>query len=193
MKTPDDTTIQQYLKAVERETSGLPPVRRQEPLADLAEHIDVALAERPLEVPPHDPVRTRRPPHHRRHRAQRDGHGPPPHAAWTGHSGAPAGRLHPGPGPGPAEPSPRAGRRRPAHHRTCAAVPAVLVGGMTRHKAVGTLAVHLVPYGLIKLIQATLPWTSTAMLVTNTVIALLYLGGCAWLWHTRHRTDLVMR
>ncbi|WP_411128166.1 HAAS signaling domain-containing protein [Streptomyces sp. x-19] len=39
--------IRGYLSAVERETSALPADRRQELLADLAEHIEVTRAERP--------------------------------------------------------------------------------------------------------------------------------------------------
>ncbi|MFJ3697737.1 HAAS signaling domain-containing protein [Streptomyces sp. NPDC090052] len=46
MKT-DDTLVQDYIAAVERETSTLPPAARQELIADLNEHIQVALAERP--------------------------------------------------------------------------------------------------------------------------------------------------
>ncbi|RPK48800.1 hypothetical protein EES39_08965 [Streptomyces sp. ADI92-24] len=46
MKT-DETLVQDYLAAVERETSTLPPEARQELIADLGEHIEVALAERP--------------------------------------------------------------------------------------------------------------------------------------------------
>ncbi|MDJ1137177.1 DUF1700 domain-containing protein [Streptomyces iconiensis] len=46
MKTAENEAVQQYLTAVERETSGLPADRRQELLADLAEHIEVTLAER---------------------------------------------------------------------------------------------------------------------------------------------------
>ncbi|MGY1503510.1 HAAS signaling domain-containing protein [Streptomyces sp. QTS52] len=39
--------VRDYLSAVEREASALPADRRQELLADLAEHIDVTRAERP--------------------------------------------------------------------------------------------------------------------------------------------------
>ncbi|WP_328866521.1 HAAS signaling domain-containing protein [Streptomyces sp. NBC_00304] len=46
MKT-DETSVRDYLAAVERETSMLPPAARQELIADLGEHIEVALAERP--------------------------------------------------------------------------------------------------------------------------------------------------
>ncbi|MFG2676213.1 HAAS signaling domain-containing protein [Streptomyces sp. NPDC048445] len=46
MKT-DETLVRDYLAAVERETSMLPPAARQELIADLGEHIEVALAERP--------------------------------------------------------------------------------------------------------------------------------------------------
>ncbi|MFJ3527268.1 MULTISPECIES: HAAS signaling domain-containing protein [unclassified Streptomyces] len=46
MKT-DETLVRDYLAAVERETSMLPPAARQELVADLGEHIEVALAERP--------------------------------------------------------------------------------------------------------------------------------------------------
>lgn len=46
MKT-DETLVRDYLAAVERETSTLPPAARQELIADLGEHIEVALAERP--------------------------------------------------------------------------------------------------------------------------------------------------
>ncbi|MFM9370023.1 HAAS signaling domain-containing protein [Streptomyces sp. Da 82-17] len=42
-----NTEIDAYLAAVRREASALPPERGQELLADLAEHIEVALAERP--------------------------------------------------------------------------------------------------------------------------------------------------
>ncbi|MGW0934436.1 DUF1700 domain-containing protein [Streptomyces sp. NPDC002666] len=48
MKTKTDETLtREYLAAVERETSTLPAAVRQELVADLAEHIAVALAERP--------------------------------------------------------------------------------------------------------------------------------------------------
>ncbi|MEU9608874.1 hypothetical protein [Streptomyces sp. NPDC048057] len=51
MKTPAAATsvdlVRDYLSAVERETSALPADRRQELLADLAEHIEVTRAERP--------------------------------------------------------------------------------------------------------------------------------------------------
>ncbi|MGW5734954.1 MULTISPECIES: HAAS signaling domain-containing protein [Streptomyces] len=46
MKTSADP-IRDYLSAVEREASALPADRRQELLADLAEHIEVTRAERP--------------------------------------------------------------------------------------------------------------------------------------------------
>jgi hypothetical protein len=42
-----DPAIRDYLAAVERETAGLPTAQRRELLADLREHIDVGLAERP--------------------------------------------------------------------------------------------------------------------------------------------------
>ncbi|MDT0474056.1 hypothetical protein RM863_18170 [Streptomyces sp. DSM 41014] len=45
MKTAD--LVQDYLRAVEREASALPAERRQELLADLAEHIEVTRVERP--------------------------------------------------------------------------------------------------------------------------------------------------
>ncbi|MCM2391141.1 HAAS signaling domain-containing protein [Streptomyces albipurpureus] len=46
MKTSADL-VRDYLSAVEREASALPADRRQELLADLSEHIEVTLAERP--------------------------------------------------------------------------------------------------------------------------------------------------
>ncbi|MEE1742593.1 hypothetical protein PUR49_39610 [Streptomyces sp. BE147] len=46
MKTSADL-VHDYLSAVEREASALPADRRQELLADLAEHIEVTRAERP--------------------------------------------------------------------------------------------------------------------------------------------------
>ncbi|WP_030748546.1 HAAS signaling domain-containing protein [Streptomyces griseus] len=46
MKTPADP-VRDYLSAVEREASALPADRRQELLADLAEHIEVSRAEHP--------------------------------------------------------------------------------------------------------------------------------------------------
>lgn len=46
----DETLTREYLAAVERETSTLPAAVRQELVADLAEHIAVALAERPGSV-----------------------------------------------------------------------------------------------------------------------------------------------
>ncbi|MGW1966207.1 DUF1700 domain-containing protein [Streptomyces sp. NPDC001935] len=42
--------IRRYLAAVDRAASALPAARRKELLADLSEHIDVALAERPGEL-----------------------------------------------------------------------------------------------------------------------------------------------
>jgi uncharacterized membrane protein len=46
MKTSADP-VRDYLSTVEREASALPADRRQELLADLAEHVEVARAERP--------------------------------------------------------------------------------------------------------------------------------------------------
>ncbi|MCF4139395.1 DUF1700 domain-containing protein [Streptomyces sp. Tue 6430] len=46
MKTSADS-VRDYLRAVERESSALPADRRQELLADLAEHIEVTRTERP--------------------------------------------------------------------------------------------------------------------------------------------------
>ncbi|WP_432090516.1 HAAS signaling domain-containing protein [Streptomyces sp. NRRL F-5630] len=46
MKT-DDTLVRDYLAAVARESALLPPDARQELMADLGEHIEVALAQRP--------------------------------------------------------------------------------------------------------------------------------------------------
>lgn len=182
MKTPDDTTIQQYLKAVERETSALPPACRQELLADLAEQIDAALAERPGDL----------------NTILRD-LGDPRTIAATAVNETETAPRRARPGPAPVVflqvafilalvlPS-------PAHELVGATL---RITGLvllwrswwwtTRHKAVGTLAIHLVPYSLIKLSLATSPWTSTAMPLTNALLALLYLGGCAWLWRTRHR------
>ncbi|MEU9200811.1 hypothetical protein [Streptomyces sp. NPDC048332] len=51
MKTKTDETLtREYLAAVERETSMLPAAARQELIADLGEHLAVALAERPGSV-----------------------------------------------------------------------------------------------------------------------------------------------
>ncbi|MEW2290575.1 hypothetical protein [Streptomyces sp. NPDC047841] len=47
MSLSTSPSVQAFLAAVERETSALPADRRQELLADLAEHIEVALSERP--------------------------------------------------------------------------------------------------------------------------------------------------
>ncbi|MFG2768093.1 HAAS signaling domain-containing protein [Streptomyces rubiginosohelvolus] len=50
MKTDDNTLVRDYLATVERESTALPPAARQELLADLSEHIEVARAERPSDV-----------------------------------------------------------------------------------------------------------------------------------------------
>ncbi|MEU2763205.1 hypothetical protein [Streptomyces sp. NPDC007094] len=50
MKTDDNTLVREYLATVERESTALPPAARQELLADLSEHIEVARAERPGDV-----------------------------------------------------------------------------------------------------------------------------------------------
>ncbi|MET8939083.1 hypothetical protein ABZX28_19020 [Streptomyces rubiginosohelvolus] len=50
MKTEDNTLVREYLATVERESTALPPAARQELLADLSEHIEVARAERPGDV-----------------------------------------------------------------------------------------------------------------------------------------------
>ncbi|MFE1892793.1 HAAS signaling domain-containing protein, partial [Streptomyces microflavus] len=42
--------VREYLATVERESTALPPAARQELLADLSEHIEVARAERPGDV-----------------------------------------------------------------------------------------------------------------------------------------------
>ncbi|MEV5654209.1 hypothetical protein [Streptomyces sp. NPDC052291] len=49
MKT-DDTLVRDYLATVERESAALPPAARQELVADLNEHIEVARAERPGDI-----------------------------------------------------------------------------------------------------------------------------------------------
>ncbi|MER6166787.1 HAAS signaling domain-containing protein [Streptomyces violaceorubidus] len=49
--TPPADLVRDYLRAVEREAAALPADRRQELLADLAEHIDVTRAERPGAAP----------------------------------------------------------------------------------------------------------------------------------------------
>ncbi|MFH8440831.1 HAAS signaling domain-containing protein [Streptomyces sp. NPDC018026] len=53
MKTPTSPAdlVRDYLGAVEREAAALPADRRQELLADLAEHIDVTRADRPDAAP----------------------------------------------------------------------------------------------------------------------------------------------
>ncbi|MGW5634359.1 DUF1700 domain-containing protein [Streptomyces sp. NPDC003832] len=48
--TTTDPRIRRYLTAVERAASALPAAHRRELMADLSEHIDVALAERPGEL-----------------------------------------------------------------------------------------------------------------------------------------------
>ncbi|MFE6765209.1 HAAS signaling domain-containing protein [Streptomyces sp. NPDC057689] len=50
MKTTDDTLVHDYLATVERESAALPPAARQELMADLNEHIEVARAERPGDI-----------------------------------------------------------------------------------------------------------------------------------------------
>ncbi|MGW2842397.1 DUF1700 domain-containing protein [Streptomyces sp. NPDC001493] len=50
MKTTTHPEIRRYLAAVDRASSALPSDRRRELVADLSEHIDVALAERPGEL-----------------------------------------------------------------------------------------------------------------------------------------------
>ncbi|MCZ0975297.1 hypothetical protein O1L55_36605, partial [Streptomyces albulus] len=47
MKADTHPEIRRYLAAVDRAASALPGGRRRELVADLGEHIDVALAERP--------------------------------------------------------------------------------------------------------------------------------------------------
>lgn len=65
MKTSADP-VRDYLSAVGREATALPADRRQELLADLAEHIEVTRAERPdaaigqILAELGDPVRSRR-------------------------------------------------------------------------------------------------------------------------------------
>jgi uncharacterized membrane protein len=51
VKADTHPEIRRYLAAVERAASGLPAARRRELLADLSEHIQVALAERPGALP----------------------------------------------------------------------------------------------------------------------------------------------
>ncbi|OXY93793.1 DUF1700 domain-containing protein [Streptomyces sp. 2R] len=50
MKTDDNILVREYLATVERESTALPPAARQELIADLSEHIEVARAERPGDV-----------------------------------------------------------------------------------------------------------------------------------------------
>ncbi|MDI9886627.1 hypothetical protein QMZ92_20160 [Streptomyces sp. HNM0645] len=49
-ETSGSATVRRYLEAVEREASTLPADRRQELVADIAEHIEIALAERPGDI-----------------------------------------------------------------------------------------------------------------------------------------------
>ncbi|MFD8057853.1 hypothetical protein ACFXA0_27320 [Streptomyces cyaneofuscatus] len=46
----DESLVREYFASVERETTALPPAARQDLLADLGEHIEVARAERPGDV-----------------------------------------------------------------------------------------------------------------------------------------------
>ncbi|MCZ7459894.1 HAAS signaling domain-containing protein [Streptomyces sp. WMMC940] len=49
-ETSGSAAVRRYLEAVEREASALPADRRQELVADIAEHIEIARAERPGEL-----------------------------------------------------------------------------------------------------------------------------------------------
>jgi hypothetical protein len=59
-----------------------------------------------------------------------------------------------------------------------------------RQKALGTVVIHLIPITLTVMwryvLPDTPPWTSTtAWLLVNALLVLLYLSGSAWLWRTR--------
>lgn len=112
MKTARNETVEQYLAAVEREASALPPERRQELLADLAEHVDVALAERPEGDPAavREVLRELGDPRTIATTALREAG---PHPAGAGHPTAgPAVPPPAGPGYAPGGPARRGGRER---------------------------------------------------------------------------------
>ncbi|MFC9029023.1 HAAS signaling domain-containing protein [Streptomyces arboris] len=95
MKTSQDP-VRDYLSAVEREASALPADRRQELLADLAEHIEVTRAERPDAVIGEILAELGDPRTIAATALAESGTGPAASPAWGG-SGAPVrrGKVHP--------------------------------------------------------------------------------------------------
>lgn len=205
MKTAENEAVQQYLTAVGREASALPSDRRQELLADLAEHIDVTLAERQA----YDEEAVR-------HVLRELGDPRTIAATALGESAAAGQKVDPGhqaapsaPAPAPARPSARAGI--PAWIAVVLlavatpvglAAPALLAGlariagvvmlwvtprWTTAQKVLATVvtvAVITVPNVIMAAVDpaGSMPWT-----VLHTVQVVVPLALSAWLWVARRR------
>ncbi|MFF0585320.1 hypothetical protein ACFYWD_05045 [Streptomyces sp. NPDC003781] len=209
MKTPTSPTssmtstvpagpVRDYLLAVEREASALPTDRRQELLADLAEHIDVTRAERPGVAPGEILAEL----------------GDPRTIAATALAEAGSGGAE-APVPGGAVPSVRRGRVHPLVPLLMLALPYLvttflpdvpglaLCSGLVRiaggvllctsvhwapvRKVVGVVLSLVAPTvaGIVWRETTVAPAGDTPALVANLVVLAVVAATSVWLWRTR--------
>ncbi|GAA5007610.1 HAAS signaling domain-containing protein [Streptomyces hyderabadensis] len=206
MKTPTSPTsptspagpVRDYLLAVEREAAALPADRRQELLADLAEHIDVTRAERPGVAPGEILAEL----------------GDPRTIAATALAEAGSGGAE-APAPGGAVPSVRRGRVHPLVPLLMLALPYLvttflpdvpglaLCSGLVRiaggvllctsvhwapvRKVVGVVLSLVAPTvaGIVWRETTVAPAGDTPALVANLVVLAVVAATSVWLWRTR--------
>jgi uncharacterized membrane protein len=192
VRTDVSPEIPRYLAAVEREASGLPAGRRDELIADLAEHIQVALAERPGAVTeilaelghPRDIAATAvQEDDTVRQELQRRGNPLTLLMLWTlGILWAMAVQI----------------ASASSTSRVALAGPAVMVLGAlvalwrsswwtTRQKWTAVVASVFVPYFIVTLSQGLKSHHSTALVVlVNVLVTAFRIGGPVWLWRNRN-------
>ncbi|MGW4432941.1 HAAS signaling domain-containing protein [Streptomyces tendae] len=209
MKTPTSPTsptssadlVRDYLDAVEREAAALPADRRQELLADLAEHIDVTRAERPHAAPGEILAEL----------------GDPRTIAATALAEAGSGGAGVAPGLGGAVPPVRRGKVHPLVPLLMLTLPYLvttflpdvpglaLCSGLIRiaggvllctsvhwtpvRKVVGVVLALVAPTvaGIVWRETTVAPAGDTPALVANLVALAVVAGTSAWLWRSRRR------
>ncbi|MEV7292329.1 hypothetical protein AB0N79_12060 [Streptomyces microflavus] len=196
MKTSQDP-VRDYLSAVEREASDLPADRRQELVADLAEHIEVARAERPDAVIGEILAELGDPRAIAATALAESGTGPAASPAWGG-SGAPArrGKVHPlapvlllalAQPVGMVFPDEGGSLIGGLVRITGAVLLCTSVHWTARRKIIGVLLAVVLPgvaMGVWNLSDGA-PEGSGPALVANLAASALMAGTAAWLWRVR--------
>jgi uncharacterized membrane protein len=173
--------IQDYLAAVEREAAALPAERRQELLADLSEHIEVALTERPDRVT----------------EVLRELGDPRTIAATALHEAGGSAHKPTSSGVHPSVVALLLGLAAPASLVWVPLQPLMWVVGLallwtsprwtTGHKAIGTVTGVVAPLAVSVVAVAVDPAGATPQMLFALAVIVLGLAGAVWLWFTRKR------